>query len=182
MPPVSGASTASLAASDRANGSEKVVSRTRACGFLRASATTDAVRRQVLPVPAEPATREAPRSVGRNRTLRGMQENAPPLPRIVERLAQFLLVDDQSDAALRVGMDIGIGARLGRRYGQRAVASVLQQASAASAGQVRRYVEERVLARRAHITDPVGRHPDRQQRRIAKTFEQQPFLGARRGN
>jgi hypothetical protein len=56
-----------------------------------------------------------------DRTLRGMQEYAPSLPRIIERLAQLLLVNDQPDAPLRVGMNVGIpvdGQR--RRRGQRA--------------------------------------------------------------
>jgi hypothetical protein len=60
MPPVSGASTASLAESERARGSENVVKSRRAWGFLQASATVRCSATTVFPVPAEPDTRAGP--------------------------------------------------------------------------------------------------------------------------
>src|SRR4051812_45076783 len=98
------------------------------------------------------STRELPLDDG---TLRGMQKDTPALPWVFERLPQLLLVNDQADAPLGVGMSIGIGNRRRRRYGQGPGGRVLQQRFRRLGRQVLRQFEEPVLARGANVAEPV---------------------------
>ena len=72
-----------------ARASEKVVSSTLAPALARARRTARCSATMVLPVPAEPETRGGAGEIaGDQRGLRGMQEDRPFLPRLVERAAQ----------------------------------------------------------------------------------------------
>jgi hypothetical protein len=91
-----------------ARASEKVVSSTRALGLARARKAARCSATMVLPVPAEPETRAGP--LFDEGTLRGMEEDAPFLPGIIERAFEFVYVTHHAEAALRVGMFEGVDA------------------------------------------------------------------------
>ena len=117
---------------------------------------------------------------GDERRLRGMQEDGPFLPRLVERATQGLDVAKNAEAALRVGMGERVGfdgLRL-RRFGLLSDRE-LQQRFLRLLRHMGDHVEQRVLVGRADVVDPFLRHAEGHQLDLAQVAEQLRFRCAR---